>query len=247
MKRILSIVLCAAAVAAFGEETTVTNVTFSLYPVTSSSKETIVAISLRGMDGQPVAVADLVKTSNLTEGDKLYTFENGKYEGWTLTGGAWVGANKKYTMSETGQLVEAEGDDPSTVRKEVGSGIWLVRNDPYVAGTEFTFYLYGKPVDNPQTTIVGGAINLVGNPTTSQVMFTKTMLAGAATGDKIEVPGGTGILGRGVYLYDGNTWTTTNPKTHLLEEGFPTIPANQGFWYVSKGSSFTINWLPPAN
>lgn len=246
MKRILSIVLCAAAVAAFGEETTVTNVTFSLYPVTSSSKNTIVAISLRGMDGQPVAVADLVKTANLTEGDKLYTFENGKYEGWTLTGGAWAKAEKKYTMDATGQLVVDQGADASTVQMAVGSGIWLVRNDSY-AGAEFTFYLYGKPVSDLQTTIVGGAINLVGNPTTSQVKLTKTMLAGAATGDKIEVPGGTGILGREVYLYDGNTWTTTNPKTHLLEEGFPTIPANQGFWYVSKGNSFTINWLPPAN
>lgn len=247
MKRILSIVLCAAAIAAFGEETTVTNVTFSLYPVTSSSKNTIVAISLRGMDGQPVAVANLVKTANLTEGDKLYTFEDGKYEGWTLTGGAWVGATKNYTMNEQGQLVEAEGVDPSTARKEVGSGIWLVRNDSY-AGVEFTFYLYGKPDDNPQTDIVGGAVNLVGNPTTSSVPLTVEMLTGAVAGDRIEVPGGDSVLGRSKYTYNGTIWQTTDPTTHKRVQGYPTIPANQGFWYVSKGpSAVTITWPTEAN
>ena len=246
MKRILSIVLCAAAVAAFGEETTVTNVAFSLYPVTSSSKNTIVAISLRGMDGQPVAVSNLVKTANLTEGDKLYTFENGVYKEWTLEDGAWVGANKKYTMDKTGQLVAANGDDPSTVRKEVGSGIWLVRKD--VPTAAFTFYLYGKPVDKPQTDIVGGAINLVGNPTTSQVTLETRMLTGAVEGDRIEVPGGVSALGRSKYTYNGTIWQTTDPETHKRVEGYPTIPANQGFWYVSKGTSaVTITWPTEAN
>lgn len=248
MKRILSIVLCAAAIAAFGEETTVTNVAFSLYPVTSSSKETIVAISLRGMDGQLVAVSDLVKTTNLTAGDKLYTFENGVYKEWTLAGGAWVGANKTYTMDKTGRLIAAEGDDPSVVRKEVGSGIWLVRNADYTPGTEFKFYLYGTPDKNPQTDIVGCAINLVGNPTTSSVTLNETMLTGAEAGDRIEVPDGTGILGRSVYTCYGEEkqWKTFG-SDHKLTPGLPTIPANQGFWYVSKGSSFTINWSPTAN
>ena len=246
MKRILSIVLCAASVAAFGEETTVTNVAFSLYPVTSSSKETIVAISLRGMDGEPVAVSDLVKTTNLTAEDKLYTFENGKYEEWTLEDGAWVGANKTYTMDKTGQLVEAIGTDASTVTKAVGSGIWLVRKA--VPTAAFTFYLYGKPDDELETTIFGGKINLVGNPTTSQVTLTKLMLAGATTGDKIEVPGGTGVLERVSYTYNGTTWKTTDPVTNLRVEGFPEIPANQGFWYLSTptGETFKISW-PKAN
>lgn len=247
MKRILSIVLCAAAVAAFGEETTVTNVAFSLYPVTSSSKETIVAISLRGMDGQLVAVSDLVKTTNLTAEDKLYTFENGVYKEWTLAGGAWVGANKTYTMDKTGRLIAAEGDDPSVVRKEVGSGIWLVRNADYTPGTEFKFYLYGKPFSAP-TDIKGGAVNLVGNPTTSQVKLTQAMLADATTGDKIEVPGGTGVLERVSYTYNGTTWRTTDPVTNKRVEGLPEIPANQGFWYLSAptGIKFTISW-PKAN
>ena len=221
-----------------------TNVAFSLYPVTSSSKETIVAISLRGMDGQPVAVSNLVKTANLTAGDKLYTFENGVYKEWTLAGGAWVGADKTYTMNKTGQLVAANGDDPSVVRKEVGSGIWLVRNDQYDE-EPFTFYLYGTPDKNPQTDIAGGAVNLVGNPTTSSVPLTVEMLKDAANGDRIEVPGGTGILGRLVYTYDGTQWKTFG-SDHKLTPGLPTIPANQGFWYVSKGSSFTMSW-PTAN
>ena len=247
MKRILSIVLCAASVAAFGEETTVTNVAFSLYPVTSRSKETIVAISLRGMDGEPVAVSDLVKTANLTAGDKLYTFENGVYKEWTLEDGAWVGANKKYTMDKTGQLVAAEGDDPSTVRKEVGSGIWLVRKD--VPTAAFTFYLYGKPDDKPQTAIVGGSeetptINLVGNPTPDEVTLTAQMFTGATGGDRIEVPDGNGAFGRSVYTYNGteSKWKTTDPTTHKRVEGYPKIPANQGFWYVSTGSGFKISW-----
>ena len=244
MKRILSIVLCAAAVAAFGGETTVAEVTFSLYPVTSSLKNTIVAISLKGMDGQPVAVSDLVKTTNLTLGDKLYTFENGKYDEWTLEGGAWVKVETKYTMDSAGNSTVGEGSDPSTVTRAVGSGIWLVRNDQY-DGEPFTFYLYGTPDKNPQTTIAGGAVNLVGNPTTSSVTLTVEMLKDAANGDRIEVPGGTGILGRLVYTYDGTQWQTFG-SDHKLTPGLPTIPANQGFWYVSKGSSFTMSW-PTAN
>lgn len=247
MKRILSIVLCAAAVAAFGEETAVTNVTFSLYPVASSNKNTIVAISLRGMDGQPVAVSNLVKTANLTEGDKLYTFENGKYEGWTLTGGAWVGAEKKYTMNGAGQLVVDEGTSASTVQMSVGSGIWLVRK--VVPEQAFTFYLYGKPDDKPQTAIVGGSeetptINLVGNPTPDEVTLTAQMFTGATGGDRIEVPDGNGAFGRSVYTYNGteSKWKTTDPTTHKRVEGYPKIPANQGFWYVSTGSGFKISW-----
>lgn len=234
MKRILSIVLCAAAVVAFGEETTVTNVAFSLYPVTSSSKETIVAISLRGMDGGLVAVSDLVKTANLTEGDQLYTFENGRYEGWTLTDGAWVGANKKYTMDKTGLSVAAEGVDPSTANREVGSGIWLVRKDGPQAA--FTFYLYGKkPVGDLQTTIVGKAVNLVGNPRSSAVQLASGMISNAVKGDRIEVPGGKGILGRDVYTYNGEKWMTILGGE--LTEGLPEIPANHGFWYVSQNQN----------
>ena len=183
--------------------------------------------------------SNLVKTTNLTVGDRLVEFRNDKYTGWVLAESGKV----KYWKEEIEYFQDASGEKSNgsspmadTVRGAVGTGIWLVRKEPTDKdGNAIPFYIYGKPVSDPKTTIVGDAINLVGNPTTNSVILTTGMLSGAATGDKIEVPGGTGVLGRQAYSYDGTTWKTTDPATHLRVDGFPTIPANEGFWYVTGG------------
>lgn len=237
MKRILSIVLCAAAVAAFGEGTPVTNVTFSIYPVSSTLTNTIVAVSLRGMDGEPVAVSNLVKTANLTEGDKLYTFEDGKYEEWKLAGGAWVKVEKKYTMSRTGTLVQDTGADASTVTRAVGSGIWLVRSDKW-DGEEFTFYLYGKPESAPVSTTVAGAWTLIGNPTTQPVTIGSGILENISADDEIVMEN------RKRYTWWNAVigWITTDASGVLVQANpQPALGAGHGCWIKTK-SVATITW-----
>lgn len=243
MKRILSIVLCATAIAAFGEETAVTDVTFSLYPVTSSLKNTIVAISLRGMDGQPVAIANLVKTANLTSGDRLYAFEDGVYEEWSLENGAWVKVEKKYMMNKEGQLVEAGGVDPATSTKEVGSGIWLVRNDSYEPGTEFKFYLYGKPVTSPTSTTAAEAWTLIGNPTRETVTITAERFGANALseGDQIVIPlAPSGNLSRYTYSVKYG-WRTTDAKGQWVTTS-PSLGAGLGCW-IRTTKVASINWI----
>ena len=239
MKRILSIVLCAAAVAAFGEDTAVTNVAFSIYPVNSTLKNTIVAISLRGLDGERIAVSNLVKTTNLTAGDKLYTFDDGMYEEWTLEeSGSWGKVEKKYTMNKTGALVVSDGTDASTVQMSVGSGIWLVRNDQYVEGTSFTFYLYGKPESSPVSTTVAGKWTLIGNPTTGSVTISAKMLQDISQGDEIVLEN----RKRYTWWDDSTGWITTDENGTLIKANpQPALGAGHGCWMHTK-SGATITW-----
>lgn len=257
MKKILSIVFCAAAVSVFGDTETQLGGEIGVAEVTSSDKNTIVAVSYEDLDPSiksGIAVSNLVKTTNLTVGDQLVIYVDGEYSSWILAQEGdgkpkyWAKNEVTFMIKADGSSTEGTGLEASESIRTVGTGIWLVRNADYKPGTEFKFYLYGKPVSAPQTTIAGGAVNLVGNPTPNPVTLTEGlegMLKGATKGDRIEVPGGTGILGRLVYTYDGTQWQTFG-SDHKLTPGLPTIPANQGFWYVSKGGSFTMSW-PTAN
>ena len=244
MKNILSIALCATAIAAFGDDIVVSTADVGIYPVQSSTKNTLIAVSLKGDDGQNISVSNLVKTANLTEGDKLYAFdsETGLYEGWELDENKrWKSATTKYYIDASGNVAAKEGTAAGGATQVVGSGIWLVR--AVTPAEEFTIYLTGKPVTSPTTTIFAGKTNLVGNPT--KVAGTPE-ISGAVAGDVIEVPGGESQTGRIRYQYDGSEWTTM--QNHRPVPGRPLIPANQGFWYLSKGkSNIAIETWTPAN
>lgn len=244
MKNILSIALCATAIAAFGDDIVVSETQVGIYPVQSSTKNTLIAVSLHGDDGQAISVSNLVKTANLTEGDKLYAFDstNGLYEGWTLdVNKRWQSATTKYTIDASGNIAAKQGTSAGGATQIVGSGIWLVRASD--TPDSFTIYLTGKPVTSPTTTIVAGKTNLVGNPTKADGT---PVISGAVAGDVIEIPGENAQTGRIRYQYDGSEWTTM--QNHRPVPGRPLIPANQGFWYLSKGeSNITIETWTPAN
>lgn len=244
MKNILSIALCATAIAAFGDDIVVSETQVGIYPVQSSTKNTLIAVSLHSDGGQAISVSNLVKTANLTKGDKLYAFDSatGLYEGWELDENKrWKSATTKYYIDASGDIAMKEGTSAGGATQIVGTGIWLVRASDTPGS--FTIYLTGKPVTSPTTTIVAGKTNLVGNPT--KVAGTPE-ISGAANGDVIEVPGGSGPTGRTRYQYNGTKSEWTTIKDHAVSKGLPVIPANQGFWYLSKGASnITIEtWTP---
>ena len=234
MKKLVSGFFCVSASAVFAAVTNVV-ATVDVIEVDSGLKNTIVAIpGLDLADGGKLAISNLVKTTGLANGDKLYAFSNEEYETWELQSGHWQKAAKRYTISSTG-AVEVATTDASIMRMDVGSGIWLSRST-YTKGNPF--YIYAAHVASPVLTVAAKSTALVGNPSLSD----KTpAISGCAEGDVIQVPKSKTYA---TYTYNGKNW--------IYQKGFgekgtglPTILAGTGFWYISSSNAtgdVAITW-----
>ena len=229
MKKLLCGFLCVAASAALAVDSEVATV--DVTAVSSPLTNTIVAISVLDLStGGNLAISNLVETSNLKAGDKLYAFDNGRYECWTLSAGKIWTKSDNYTVGSDGNLAVSEGAEASATVLPVGKGIWLYRQDPAASNP---FYVYGAHSESKSVTI--SATSLVGNPTQGNKYPTIT---GCVSSDQIAVPTN-GTLKRHTYI--GTGWraggvTSSNP---------PAIDAGTGFWYViptNSAHSVTISW-----
>jgi len=244
MKKLLTIAVCASAVAALAD-TTINLGTVGVTKISSSAKNTIVVTSYTELDGSSasqMAVSNVIKTANLTAGDKLYVLNAGgtAYEGYTL---AYVSGssgpmywNKDLNYSVNAQGIASSGTEstsPAIPSLDVGKGFWLSRAS--APSGSFDFYIYGAPAASSTVTAAAGKTTLVGNPTQTSKA---PSITGMAKGDKIMVFEGNNTLPT-VYTSSGSAWRNASTRT----EGLPTITAGTGFWYVSKGSSaVSIAW-----
>lgn len=245
MKKLLSIALCTAAVSAFGAATEVDLGDVGVTAITSTSRQTVFAVSydeLAGADG--MSVSNLVKTANLTAGDLLAVFNGTTYDTWVLQDKAgvktWGKNDKTFVVTANGQLVEGQGNSAAETKMDVGAGVWLVRNADYVSGTPFTFYVYGKPVENPVFTVPAGKAVLFGNPL--QTPATPTV-SGMENGDVISIP----REGLPPMMYTYNTTKSAwryQKESGAFESGLPEFMAGVGCWYKAKavGGNRTIQW-----
>lgn len=231
MKKLLCGFLCVSAGALLATEVTVATV--DVIAVDSGLKNTIVAIPGLDLAGGKLVVSNLVKTSNLTIGDKLYAFVGGEYESWELKNGAggryWDHAAQRYTISSAG-AVESASTPASNMRMDVGSGIWLSRTGDVTTG--HPFYIYAAHTNELSTTVAANTEVLLGNPLTGSDKAPS--ITGAQSGDKIILPG----KFLKTYTYSGSAWTSSSGS------GLPTITRGTGFWYksVSDGSDRTVSW-----
>ena len=250
MKKLLSLALCAAAATTFAEDeiTLDDEIGVTMVTLPAGQKETIIAASFGDLDTGDVSIANLVKTTNLAEGDEilLYTAKD-TYSAWKLNADkAWEKAKKMYKVNSDGVAVESDGDDPKTTTATVGTGLWIVRKD---ARESATIAIYGKYTANRTTKITANAWNLVGNAGLESYTFANT---DGAAGDKlIAVQNGA----RCEYTHDGTKWTyptyTTAKKTFMGKEmnvvtetavaGNPTIAPGEGFWYHTDTAK-TVSW-----
>ena len=237
MKKLLSIALCATAVSAVADPVEVELGTVGVTAITTSLSNVIVAVSYDDLaGGTGMVYSNLVKTTNLTAGDRLVEFRNNKYTGWVLEESGDV----KYWKEQPDVFKDSAGKDitmfsPSAgeTTGAVGTGIWLVRQNPKDKdGNTVPFYIYGKPVSDPVSHIPAGAWTLVGNPTqkTAVKFGTNAVVAGAQTGDQIVTVGDDGKLHYYVYV-DGSGWTG----------GMPDIERGIGFWIRTQADT-TIAW-----
>lgn len=245
MKKLLSIALCATAVSAFADSTETVLGQVGVTEINSGLSNTIVAVSYDDLaGGSGIVVSNFVKTTNLTVGDQLAIFNNGTdtegiYDTWVLAEKSgvkyWERNAKTFKIGADGKLEEGTGAAASGITNVVGSGIWLVRKDP-----SMPFYIYGKPVSDPESRISAGTWTLVGNPTqrttvkigpqTPVNVGTNAVVSGAQTGDQIVTVGAGGKLLYFVYV-DGSGWIG----------GLPDIGPGIGFWIRTKAAT-TITW-----
>lgn len=242
MKKLLSIAVCVSAAAAFATDVLVPLGDVGVTAITSSTTNTIVAVSYADLaSGGNITASNVVKTANLTIGDYLYVYDGADFKAFQLSGDSsgvkyWQGV----TTASPGSGIEAVKNpaasaDSTTVA--VGKGVWLVRGSGW-NGESFTFYIYGKPATETSVSVPVGTSMLVGNPT--QTGKVPTFTTGPNNGDKILVPNQASKTGMRTYTYvSGTGWRYSLKQKDGY--GFPPIPAGSGFWYVAAGA-VTMTW-----
>lgn len=204
-------------------------------------KSTMVAVAFKELsanEGQNISVSNILSTANIENGDQVYVYKDGLYQGWEFEDGFWKDMNKVYVLTKDG-LVEKEGASASATIQEQGSGFWLIRQ----SSTKTTVYIYGAAVVPSYTTAIAGKSNLMGNPLMEDAIPT---FGNAAVGDKIGIRNPDGVS-LAEYTFNGSSWGYWK----AVPPAFPTfeaisslaIPKGVGFWYNSTGSeNVSVAW-----
>ncbi len=249
MKLRLMMGWCAlAATVALGADVTGQNIC-GLMNVPSTAQYTMIAVPWVTVGGNTdaMAVANLVKTDTLSEGDELYYYANGTYYRWVLTSGVW-------TPTHT-TMADAKGDSVTVLAPEAsytlprGTGLFLVRKD-----TSKEIWLYGQY----STKEVAVAVAKGTPETPAYTMIANPNAEAYNLNDKgvtVEVEVGDQILlddAKTLYTFKDGSWLRQGTKTVTMGSTEKTvatwvkdgcvIPAGRGAWYVSKGGKPTIKW-----
>ena len=197
-----------------------------------------------GNPANNVKVADLVKTDTLTNGDKLYVYNDGTWLFYQLN------ANKEWEAGATANssVTPVQAGAPGTAPIERGQALYLERQNPT---SPAYFYVYGAVGSAITTSPLTGATKyLVASPKATAFTPTSGNIAGATAkarrvqGDQILVPL-TGGATR-TYTYIGGKWGHDVNGSRVEEGGAGYLPIQfgTGFWYItaSAENSITITW-----
>lgn len=244
---LLGSLACAGSALADGAATEDEGITsVGVTAITSANKNTIVAVSYGELGtGNPVSVANLVKTTNLAEGDQLVVYKgDGTHETWVLAKDSsnalvWSPNANTFTQDANGDTSSGTGSD-TDMTLGVGTGFWLVRNN-WKDDDSVTFYIYGSVASNPTSTTTPGTWTLVGNPTRTSKTITAAMTPGASKNDVIAVAEKNGFVN---YFFKGTgelaAWKR-EPSAESPTWGVaPVIEAGKGFWIKSTATS--VDW-----
>ena len=250
MKKLLSIACCATAALAVSSasaedvtSTTIATVGVMSITVPSGQANTIIAAAFKDLSDttKDVSIANLVKTTGLSAGDKLMLFNGGSepYSVWTLSEDSdgtksWTKSDKTYYVDSTGAIKEGEGTAASDTTAAAGTGLWLIRTD---TSSEATITLYGAyNSEEKKTTTTAGAWNLIGNAGLADFSsFT------GVKGDQIITVVNGNLR---TYQYNGSVWfyqTFSSDGKVTFTKETPTIAPGVGFWYYTQ-SQQTLTW-----
>ena len=255
VKKISAVMAFVCVFAAQAEDVVESANVFGLMAVNSGTTNTIVATPWMSATGEgSVVVSNIVKTTNLTVGDKLYVIngndEDAFYEGWELKSGNYWGSIGKFTLNSNGTMSEAVSVDPQYKTIGRGQGVWLVRQNP----TSGPFYLYGQYTNvAATTTITAGSENspvwhLVGNSSATDKSLNAAISGTVDAKDTIVVPIGNMPT---LFTYTNGFWGCA-AYSNVIKGGITSrypyrdttsiVPAGTGFWYVSRGGTPVITW-----
>ena len=205
--------------------------------------------------GGPISVAELVKTANLTVGDKLHIYNKSakRYETWELDANKMWQPLATYLINADGSVSTVSAGKPTDTTVKRGSAVWLERQDPTKP-----YYLYGGyEAGEIETEVEAGSAaepswNLIAAPSIEP--FDLNRIEGADARDQIMVTTETGPV---VYTFRDGAWgcdvnVTEKRKgpggveievvKRVRDTEHATIPAGVGFWYVSQGGKPVIKW-----
>lgn len=242
---LLSSILAAAAVFADGTAVVSENAIGVLdCTITKASNQTLIAVPFLGYDtDEKVAVKDMVKTSNLAEGSKLYVPDGaGAYNTWTLSASGEWAADQKVTVIQNGTPVEGTSANQSEAKISRGDSFWLepIFKDSATSGT---IYLLGQAAGNDGTSAAAANWNLMGNASVKSVALGTD---GFEDGETIVVQ----VDGRlRYYIFKSTNKSTKGGWRYTKSDGKWSDPSKeplalapgQGFWYNAT-SAKTIDW-----
>ena len=231
---------------------------FGILAVESKSADTIVAIpwcECSASENQSIAISNIVKTANLTKGDTLSAFDEGrnKINTWELAEGE---GGVLYWRSVKEVTAEGVGDTISATQAHAvrGSAIILHRKNPTNGDAANPFYLYGQVGTNETVTTTlassegtSPAYTLIAPPSAAEQTDVAAALSNAVDGDSIVVRGAN-LGGNTTYTYkagDNSGWyyyaqpwdkDPTKAESIFIKRGL-------GAWYVSRSTTVpTLEW-----
>ena len=230
MKRLLALAVAAGsfvAVAAY------TPTTVGVRAITTSAKNTIVAVPYTAIgSSEDIAVDNLVKAANLPTGTMLVVY-NGNYYAWVKNDstGSWQGVA---TTTEAAGVVAAAGS--GTVTLAPGLALWVVL--PAKPAPSQTIYVYGNGTTSVTTSAISAGSRLVAKPLESSA----TISVAAVEGDEIRIPNDNGDMV--TYVYKKSRSGSSAWRKEGVAEEIPSISAGQGLWYIRAAGSeaTTITW-----
>ena len=239
MKKTILLSSIFAVSAAFAEPAVVTSGNMigaldTAIATSTSQKQVLIAVPFLGYETRgAVKVCDMVKTSNLDEGSKLYVPDGkGAYNTWTLNSdGEWV-ADEKVSILANGQPTTGTSANQADATVKRGDAFWL---EPIFKNkaTSGTIFLLGQGTGDAGSSEAVAGWNLIGNASIAP----KTIDITGTDGDQIvaQVDGAlryyTYTAANGWRYKEKGRWNTANL----------CIKAGQGFWY-KPAKATTINW-----
>lgn len=208
--------------------------------------------------GQTIAVTNLVKTANLTEGDCLLWYDGtGGYQAWSIADKKdgspkyWEPSN----VASVGRVTPSQGSATKVLSR--GNAIILHRG----SDTPATIYIVGQySAENGSSSIAGDTVdnpvyNLVASPAVSEGVDLSKDMKGItpALGDQVVFENTSGDI----VTYTWGTITETSEpgwgrsvwNEEIEDTEFDAATANsmkisagKGFWYKRCGAAATINW-----
>lgn len=249
MKKLIALFCVASAVTALADTPAASDNVFGVLRVDSTSAQTIVSIPWEAPGGGVIKVKDAIKTANLTKGDQLYYYDTTAatpaYKLWVLDDNGWVGATTvKGEGDGKGIVTASAGGDEELAR---GGALILVRKEP-----SKPFYLYGQyTADAASLNVVKGTVekpaySLVAPAATTATLLDSLASENVGAKDTVFVRDSSGNT-RALVCRQQNgeyKWGIARPESMWSENeiftSVPiTIPAGEGFWYVSYGGVLT--------